>query len=95
MNRNQKKRLTHWLTNFVLIAAELSQDMRLAINSGQAEMKVPADVLEILKKRGVVFEHRGTTLFEYHSEVGQTLLKVIGEKDPRFSMGLILQHKQA
>lgn len=95
MRNNQKRRLQKWLIDFVTIAGELSPDLRLTISSGQAEMRVPADVLRILKKRGVVFEHQGETFFEYHSEVGPTLLKVIGEKDPWFSMGLTLQHKQA
>lgn len=95
MRRNQKKRLTDWLTTFVEVAADLSADLALEIKCGSAEVVLPGDVLEILKRRGVVFVHHGATFFEYQSEVGAVLLKVIGEKDPRFSMRLTLQKSRA
>lgn len=95
MNKNQKKRLTTWISNFIEVAVELSADLRIPVNTSQAVLIAPADVLQILKKRDVVFENKGETFFEYESEVGPALVKVIGEKDPRFSLRLTLQQSTA
>ena len=61
------------------------------MHDGEAEIELPHDILEVLKKRGIPFWYQDRTFFEYHSEVGPVLIELFGEKDPRLSMRLTLQ----
>lgn len=95
MGKNQKKRLQNWISNFIEVAIELSPGLRITVNCGNGELIAPVDVLEVLKKKGVVFQNNEQSFFEYQSEVGATLVRVIGNKDSRFSLSLTLQQSKA
>jgi len=86
-----KWKLREWINDFIFMSCELSADLRADVDGGVAELEVPADILEVLNRRGILFFSGGRTFFEYKSWVGPVLVEVFGENDPRKSMRLTLQ----
>lgn len=91
---SNKKKLQTWINNFVQVAAELSPELRDAVNTSSAELKCPADIFKTLKSRGVLFQGSKDYFFTYMSDLGEVLIKVTGEEDPRFWLRLELEKRE-
>lgn len=86
-----KWQLREWIGNFIFVSCELSADLRADVEVGIAELEVPADILVVLKQRGILFFRGERTFFEYRSGVGPVLVELFGEDDPQKSMRLTLK----
>ena len=86
-----KRQLREWISNFIFVSCELSADICADVEAGAAELEVPADILGVLKRRGILFFRGERTFFEYKSGVGPVLVELFWENDPRKSMRLTLK----
>lgn len=91
---SNKKKLQTWIKDFVQVATELSPELRDAVNTSTAELKCPSDIFKTLKERGVFFQGSNDYFFAYQSDLGEVLIKVTAEADPRFWLRLELEKRE-
>lgn len=85
-----KKQINQWLTGFICVMCELSGPaFTIDVNTNRAVLRVPSDILNVLKSRHVIEQWAGSFIFKFTTgNMGDAVVRVIA--DPELKTGLIL-----
>ena len=74
----RKPKLRKWLHNFLEVSGELSDTLKAGILFGFAQVLVPSDVFEVLKKEKVIFEKKpGRWLFVFQEGATKSYIEFL------------------
>lgn len=79
-----KEKLKKWISDFVDISAELSEEVYLSIRLGMVQIIVPDDIYKILETEKVIFKRGSKTFFNHK----KSFLEVIPNPDYQITIGI-------